>query len=342
MGGGPRPPADPLALLARAPARTAWLLHGEETFLVERGLAILRRPAADAGAAQVRTVWADGEAGTVAAALDDLSSPLLFGGPQALVIRRAEALTAKDEELVLAAVGRLRLPSWIVLVARGLDARRKLLAAFERDGGAVACARVTDPRALRDWAVRIAGDLGHAIRPRAVERLVERTTLDLAGLASEIDKASLYAGAGAVIEAEHVEAVAAFGRAAAVEDLADRLARSDRAGAHRALAGLLGAGEPPIRIVAFLAGSLRRALHVAELVERGLDPDAVSARLGMPSWLVRRVQSTRSAADLERALATLRDLDLALKRSRPPAAAFDAAVAAMTPAAGDVSRRRLS
>ena len=35
-----------------------------------------------------------------------------------------------------------------------------------------------------------ARDLGHAIRPAALDLLVDRTTLDLAGLASEIEKAS--------------------------------------------------------------------------------------------------------------------------------------------------------
>jgi DNA polymerase III delta subunit len=117
-----------------------------------------------------------------------------------------------------------------------------------------------------------------------------------------------------------------------VEELADCLGRGDRAGAHRAVAGLLRAGEPPIRIVAFLAANLRRSLHVAELRERGLDDDAVAARLGMPGWLVRRVGRTHAAAGLERALETLRALDLDLKRSRPPGVAFDAALASLAAA----------
>jgi len=132
-----------------------------------------------------------------------------------------------------------------------------------------------------------------------------------------------------------VEAIGAVGRAAAVEELADHLARRDPRGAHRALAGLLSAGEPPIRIVAFLAASLRRALHVAELADQGLGQDAIAARLGMPGWLVRRVQSTRSAGQLERSLVTLRELDVALKTSRPAAAAFAAALAAMTGGGGE-------
>jgi DNA polymerase-3 subunit delta len=317
---------DPLAALARGAPRAAYLLHGDESFLVERALAGLRGRIPGAA----RILWAPEDSGRLPAALDDLASPMLFGGSQMIVIRRAEALSAKDEDLVLAAAGRAQPPACLILVARGLDGRRRLLSAFERDGAAFAFPRVTEPAALREWIARLAGERGREIRPAAVELLLERMTPDLATLASEIEKASLYAGPGVAIEVAHLETVAALGRAAAVEALADRLARRDLRGAHRALAGLLGAGEPPVRIVAFLAASLRRALHVAELAGQGLGQDAIAARLGMPGWLVRRVQSSRSARQLERSLAALRDLDLALKTSRPAAAAFAAALTEMT------------
>jgi DNA polymerase-3 subunit delta len=255
-------------------------------------------------------------------------------------VRRADALNARDEALVLAAVERLRPPACLILVARGLDGRRKLLAALERDGGGFAFPRVTDLRALQDWVVRLARELGHEIRPAAVALLVDRTSLDLAGLASEVDKTSLFAGPGTAIDREHVEAVAVVGRAAAVEELSDRLTRGDRAGAHRALRALLRAGEPPLRIVAFLAGNLRRALHVAELAESGLQQDAIASRLGMPGWLVRKIQVDRPAAQLEQALDTLRSLDLDLKSSRPTAAAFEAALAAVAGPVAATARRR--
>jgi len=243
-----------------------------------------------------------------------------------LVVRRADALGAREEDLVTAALPRLGGAACLILVAGSLDARRRLLTAFTREGAAYAFPRVTDPRALREWVVRLARELTHAIRPDAVDLLVERTAPDLGVLASELDKASLYAGPGAAIEAGHVEATTSAGRAAGVEELADRLARSDLAGACRALRSLLRAGEPPIRLAAFLAASLRRSLHVAELRAAGLDVEAAAARLGMPGWLVRRLDGSRSAWQLEDALDALRDLDLALKSSRPPAAAFEAAL----------------
>src|SRR5262249_17496899 len=161
------------AALERLPPRTSYLLHGDETFLVERALALLRERVSAAGAVQVRTLWAGDDTGKLPAALDDLSSPLLFGGTQVLVVRRAEALGSGDEEMVLAACGRVRLPACLLLIARGLDGRRRLLAAFERDRGAFAFPRVTDAATLRDWVVRLARERGHAIRPQAADLLIE-------------------------------------------------------------------------------------------------------------------------------------------------------------------------
>ncbi len=272
----------------------------------------------------MRTRWADDDAGALADALGDLESPLLFGGAPALVIRRAEALGGAEEAHVLQTAGRIRPPACLVLVARALDARRTLRTAFDRQGAVVACPRVTDQRALRSWGERLARERGHAIRPAALDLLLTRTSLDLAGLASELDKVSLYAGAGTTIERSHVETVACLGQQAAVEAVTDALARGE--GAHGAVAALLEAGEPPIRLVAFLAANLRRALHVAELRERGVAEDAIAARLGMPPWLIRRVRTSRAAAELECSLDALRTLDLRLKRSVPPAAAFHAAL----------------
>ena len=75
----------------------------------------------------VRTRWGDDDADALVGALEDLASPLLFGGAPALVIRRAEALSGANEALVLESIARVSPPSCLILVARGLDGRRTAL-----------------------------------------------------------------------------------------------------------------------------------------------------------------------------------------------------------------------
>lgn len=254
---------------------------------------------------------------------------MLFGGMSALVVRRAEALDGPREDAVLTALPHLQGAVRLVLVARSLDARKKLPGAFARGGASFGLSPVGDDATARRWVGRLARDLGRDIAPDAADLLVQRTGFDLGVLASELEKAALFAGDGARIDVSHVAATVAGDRAQAIEELTDRLARRDLGGAVRALRGLLGAGEPPIKVAAFLAASVRRALHVAELAEQGLGQDAIAQRLGVPPWLVRRSQGRGSAAHLDRALHALRRLDLELKTSRPAAAVFEAALFAL-------------
>jgi DNA polymerase-3 subunit delta len=204
--------------------------------------------------------------------------------------------------------------------------RRRLFAACQRAGAAYGFPPVTDRRIVREWIVRLARERGHESAPAAADELLERAGADLGTLANEIEKLSLHAGAGTRIEPAHVRAVVGRVRAHGAEELTDRLARHDPAGAVRALRQLLAEGDPPLRILAFLAANLRRALHVAELRESGLGPEEIGRRLAMPSWMVTRNMDRGSAPALTQALARLRDVDRDLKRSRPGAAVFEAAV----------------
>ena len=213
----------------------------------------------------------------------------------------------------------------LVLVAKGLDQRRRLHAACAKTGAAVGFAR-PEPRAVASWVTTLARERGHAIAAAAVERLIDRAGLELARLDDELEKLSLAVGAGEAIDVRHVEAMVATTRSRAIEDLTDRLGRRDLSGAIRVLRSLVSAGEPPLRILAFVASNLRRALHVSELLAAGVPEAEVAGRLGMPPWLVSRQANRGTPEALEAALAALAELDIALKSSRPEAAAFETVV----------------
>jgi DNA polymerase-3 subunit delta len=324
--GNPAPAADPLARLERDALRSYYLLYGDETFLIDRAVALLRRRLVPEGrAGSWRGVWAGDEGDRLAAALADLASPSLFGGLQVLVIRRAEALREADEALITDALPTLGAGGCLVLVARAVDLRRKLVASCQRAGAAYAFPP-PDRAALAGWIPKLAREAGRDIAAAAADELLERVGPDLALLAGEIEKLALHAPAGAKLGVEHVRALVAAVRAHGVEELTDRLAHRDLQGAARTLRSLLAEGEPPIKLVAFLAANLRRALHVAELAEAGLPPETIATRLGMPPWLVQKQLRRGPARALINALVSLAELDEALKQSRPNEAVFDAAL----------------
>ncbi|HJQ83727.1 MAG TPA: DNA polymerase III subunit delta [Candidatus Binatia bacterium] len=321
------PAADPLATLERSPLRAYYLLFGDETWLVERALGVLRARLLPAGRPGTwRTLWADEQAEALAGALADLASPSLFGGSQVLVVRHAEALRDAEQALLLETLPRLGAGGALILVARAADQRRKLFATMLQAGAGVGFPPLPNPAAAHPWVGRLARERGHDIAPAAVQELVERSGADLGLLAGEVEKLSLHAGPGVRIEPQHVRAVVAAVRSHGDEELTDRLARRDLAGAARVLRLLLAEGEPPIRLVAFVAANLRRALHVVELAEQGLGTEEIGRRLGMPPWLVQKNERRGRSADLVRALLALRRLDVRLKSTRAAEAAFDAAL----------------
>lgn len=306
--------------------RPYYLLYGEEPFLVERALDVLRNRLIVPGRAGTRrTLWGDEDAERLAAALADLASPPLFGGAQVLVIRRADALRDEAEARVLEVLPTLGPGGTLVLVARAADQRRRLAAACLKAGAAYGFARV-DERGAAAWVARLARERKVETTPAATQELLDRSGIDLGVLAGEIDKLALHVGEGARIEPKHVRSVVAAVRQHAVDDLTAHLARKNAAGAARALRLLLAEGEPPVRLLAFLGANFRRALHVAELSEAGLGQAEIAARLRMPPWLVGRIAGQGRARDLERSLHVLRRLDLELKSTRPAEAVFEAAV----------------
>lgn len=296
---------------------------------MERFVGVLRRRSG--AAAEWRVVWGDDEEARMAEALEARRSRSLFGGAAAVLVRRAEGLRAANEGLLEEAVADARAEGLLVVAGGVLDRRKRWYAAARPHVTEFACTPVGDPQELRAWVERLAGERTLRLAGPALAELIDRCGGDLGLIDSELEKLALSAVAQPIDVAAVRERVAGV-RAHAIDELTDRLAAGDRAGAFRVLRGLLAADEPPLRIVGFLAANVRRALHVAEERERGTSVGGIAAALGMPEWLVRRQMGRGSAARLEAALAALAALDLDLKRSRPEAAVFEAALDALVSA----------
>jgi DNA polymerase III subunit delta len=296
---------------------------------VERALGVLRGRLLPGGRGTWRTLWGDQDAQHLRPALEDLASPSLFGGTQVLVVRHADALREDDQAVVLEALPSLGEGGSLILVAGAADQRRRLFGSCLRAGAAHAFPQL-DTRAAQPWVVRLARERGHEIAPAATQDLVERGGSNLGVLDAELEKLSLHAGPRTRIEQAHVRAMVTAARAHGVDELTDRLARRDRAGAARMLRQLLAEGEPPLRLIAFLASNLRRSLHVSELAETGLGPEQIGQRLNMPAWLVSKSLGRGKAKDLTRALFVLRRVDLELKSARAGEAVLDAALLEIT------------
>ncbi len=294
----------------------AYLLYGDERYLVDRALAtVLGRLEAQSRALRVR---AD-EDGLVPRVEEALRTGSLFGGAPVAVVLEADTLR-EEQQLALLALLPEGDGAHLVLVATAPDMRRRLYATCLRNGVAFEFRRLPPPR-VAAWLREEAASRGHVLTSEAGELLVDLVGPDLRVGANEIEKLSLYVTAGKPIDAEAVGAVVGSLRARSMLELADNLQRRNLGPAIVLVRQLVAQGNQPIAIVAFVAGQVRRLLATASLRRAGLSVDDVGRRLGVSSWVAERLSEGARRYDprlLRRALLGLGAVDVTLKSSRVP------------------------
>ena len=173
---------------------------------------------------------------------------------------------------------------------------------------------------------RTAGELGLKLDRAAAEALCDAIGSDSARLASELEKLSLYMGAGQSINLAAVEALVGSQAANALQ-VGDALLAGQPAQAVALVDALLAANEPALRIVATLCGQIRGWLWVSLLDQQGeTDVNAIAkaAGIGNPKriYVMRKQIRGRPPARFLVLLRQLLEVEAALKRGGEPGDAF--------------------
>ena len=330
-------PGSLLQKLATGPLHPVYLLFGEEGYLVDRAVkTVLGRIGGSGPGVRLRA----GDDRLVDRLEQTLRTSPLFGGPPCAVVTDVESLSDAAQEEILALLLR-DLGGHLLLVGATPDMRRRLYARCVREGWAFGFRRLPLVR-IPAWLREEAAQRGHVLAAVAVERLTELVGTDLRAAAAEIEKISLYVGAGQPIGLDAVAAVVGAMRARSVLELAILIERRDLGPALALVRRLLDQGEPPVALAAFLASQLRRMLIVKSLASGPTAPAEIPARLGVPPWVADRIVSGArryEAGTLERALAQVAALDFALKSSRlQPAVLFDSCLLELASGASPTQR----
>ena len=239
------------------------------------------------------------------------------------------------------------LPPWatLVLTAMHVDRRTRLYRRFEETGKVLdfTLARERSGKVARDAIVAFLEqhlkEAGKKIEARGKELILQRAGDQLWALHQELEKLFLYVGAAPMIQARDVEEVFLDQGEGWIFDFTGALAQKDALGALAHLARLLAQGDHPLKILAVLAGEVRRLLAARSLIERELRgrwqssltfPQFQASVLsnGQPLltrnayadyMLLQRAQNftTRELLDT---LSEIRDADIRLKSSSTPPA----------------------
>ncbi len=181
---------------------------------------------------------------------------------------------------------------------------------------------------------------GKRLAPLARRAIAQRAGGDPGQLHAELEKVCLHAGDAAAIEESDVTAVMRDLGESWVFDFTGALAQRNIVKALSLLRGLIAQGEPPLRLLAMISREIRILLAAREILSTSLakswssgtqfnrfrdqllpliPEDQKQLIAGMHPYvlyLALQNASRSKAANLERALVELHELDIAFKRSR--------------------------
>ena len=338
-------PAQFLSRMKKREVAPAYLFLGSESY--QRRIcreALLRAALGDADRENGVTRYDLNEA-TLAEVIDDARALSLFAAERVILAANAEAVLPKgraaeqsEEEEGAGGAGAdvlgpyLKDPTpGVVLVfdCARFDLEGEDKAKSERVRKFYAGVRET--LELRRFAVeeaaaeaeRLAQKAALAIDADAMALLVESLAADMARIAVEIEKLSLFAGGARSITTEDIGALVPDARATTIFALVGALGRRDRARSLAVLDTLTREGEYLPLALAFLATQFRLALAAKEAALRS--PQQIQShfsRMGVQVWGTRAEQvyqtvSKFSKEQLARAIELVYEADRGLRDARP-------------------------
>ena len=305
--------------LASGKLRRIYYVYGPEQFLV-RELAQAIQTELGEGVARETFHADEWELGDFLAACSTLS---LFDSAKLLIVRSADAITAKEWETLSALLKEPAESVTILFLAESLDNRKKHAQALAKAGAetAVVKCEFVDEREFFARARDLAQQRKKKITTPATQLLWDRIGPSLFELEQAIEKSALYGLDSPGLEAEHVEAVVVKTRQEVVFAFSDAVNAGDRKLALECLSLLYAQGEEPIAIVALLARQYRWMLEIAVRLEARERADDISRALGLFPKLAKALHAGAKRLGKEGALKGIRTLkaaDHSLKSSMEP------------------------
>lgn len=283
--------AEAVRRLERGEPSPLYLVHGSEAYLVRSFVDRLRSLAVEP-ALNVQVF--DGAEHPLQEVLEAARQLPMFG-PRRIVVALADAwlsggrgtLGAQDVAALEAYAADPTPSTTLAFVAAEPDRRLKAVKVIEQAGQVVRC-EAPGQREAPQWVERRAAERGRRISRGAAQLLVALVGADLGRLDTELAKVLDFAGDGAVVDEDHVRAVASAVPTARIFDLLDAVAERRVADAARQLSLLLENGEPPLRALAALTRQMRTLLQVRLLAERGWGAEQLQKRLRVHPYVVKK------------------------------------------------------
>lgn len=256
-----------------------YLLYGEEEFLVQEALDLIKKTVVDQGTRDFNfnMLYCRDTSGPE---IVNIAQTLPFMAEKRLVIaKELEALKAADLEEVVSYLNEPSPSTCLVLVSnQGKYEKKAVTSAVEAHGAVVRVYPLLD-REVVGWIDGWARMRGLTMERDAAQYLWQTVGNDLQKIKNELEKVELSLGDKKAVTLSDVKTVVGDFREYSSFDLAAAIGRKDREKAFLILSRLLQEGEAPVGLMGSIAWNFRRLLQAKAMEAAGSGPEEILKKL---------------------------------------------------------------
>ncbi len=306
--------------LEKHPPAPLYLLMGEEVFLVQEAVALLKEKSVEAGSRDFNCDVFD-VSETKADQVRDAADMLpMMSSRRFVLYRGVDSLKDKDWEALFPVIDNPPETTVVVLTCETLDKRKKAFKRLMDKAVLVELKRPYDNQ-IADWIDYLAHRQGLTVDREAAQLMRQFIGTNLTEIHNELLKLRDYLGERKDISSRDVLQVVSQTRVDRIFDLTDAIGRCDKVTALNSLANLLEHGQSEVGVLAMISRHFRILAHLREGMREGLTGQRLATKAGIPQFLLDQyLQQIRrwDERKISQTFAALLDTDRALKSSSVP------------------------
>ena len=306
--------------LEARPPGPIYLLVGEETFLVQEALGILKAKSVDEGTIDFNCDVFDASETNAAHVKDAAEMLPMMSAPRFAAFPGVDDLKDKDWENLFPLFDNPVDSTTLVLTAESLDKRKKYYKKLSDVAVIVELKRPYENQVV-DWIDYLAFRQGLKVGREAAQLLKQFVGTNLTEINNELMKLKDYLGERTTVEPKDILQVVSQTRVDRIFDLTDAVGRRDRVTALQSLANLLEHGQSEVGILAMITRHFRILGQLKEGQREGMTGMKLSTKAGIPQFLLTQYMEQLRVWDenkIERTFQVLQETDRALKSSSIP------------------------
>jgi DNA polymerase-3 subunit delta len=209
----------------------------------------------------------------------------MFAERRAILVKRAESLSAAACEVLLPYIQKPAASTCLIFTGAKIDQRKKFFVELKKHGVLVEFKRLYDNK-LSPFIQSEATVHGKPIEPAAADLLSFLIGNNLQELSSQIEKLVVFAGSRSRITLEDVQAVASSSKAFTVFELARYLCVRDLRNTLKSLDTLFRNGEDTPMMIGALSRHFRQLWRVREMLDRKAAKPDIAREVGINPYFL--------------------------------------------------------